>query len=133
MRTLYGPTGQVNIREERTAADAADWSPANTVDEDAGDVIFASREWEEVRAVAYFNGTVGGSETVTVQPIREMRAPDGSKFWIDLPEVVLAGQGGTDMVLTDGARVAFRISALTLGTADSVTLILTGGNYSRET
>lgn len=140
---LFGHEGRTDVRVERGAADApaaGAWTPDNlnaneiSASVEADDVILAAAEWEDVRLVAYFNGSPGGAETVTVQPLRAVRVPVApGREWISAGDPIdLAPHGASSLVLTDGADYAFRITAVTLDSADDVTLFVTGGQRTRE-
>ena len=135
---LHGPQGSVLVRIGRTAADApvsGIWTPDNlNADEIAfpigpDDVILDGSDFEDVRLVAAFEGSVIGAETVTVKPLRALPSPGGplGRLWIVLADVVLAPQLGSDVIVINAGLMAFRIGALTLGTATNVNLAVTGG------
>ncbi len=128
------------VRATRAAADSpvsGDWTPDNlNADEsalDADDVILLSADWEDVRLVAIFVGSTDASETVDVLPLRAIPDAVGSlgRRWIPLDSVTLAPDLGNELVLVDGGLIAFRITAITLGTATSVNLVVTGGAERR--
>ncbi len=116
---------------------SGDWTPDNlNADESAlsaDDVILEAAEWEDVRVVAFFETAVNGTETVDVTPLRALpNAPSPSgRLWVPLAPVTLAPQLGSSLVRVDAGLIAFRITALTLGTATKVGIIVTGGAYRR--
>lgn len=139
-RILHGAQGRAAVREGRAVIDAADWTPDNLSAGETGggvvadDVILEGRGWEEVRVVAFFNGAKSGAETTTVQPLRSIRVPGAApgREWV--PEgaaLVLAPHGTISAVIPADADLAFRATALTLGTATSLTLFVTGGKRVR--
>jgi hypothetical protein len=136
IQKLFGPDGSARIRDNRVAIDAIGWTPDNVVN-DAGapdSVLLDAHEWETVRLVARFNGSVNGTETVDVTPLIAVPDPEAptSRLWSAMPTVTLAPQLDNDEVVVQGHKAGFRIDVLTLGTATSVDIIVTGGQFRRR-
>lgn len=140
---LFGETGRAVVRLERTAIDApasGAWTPDNLNAAEisggvvADDVILRASDWEDVRVVAEFTGSFTGSETVTVQPLRSVYATAvPGRVWVPIGDPVdLAPHLGSSLVLADGGDLAFRITALTLDGGTNVTLLVTGGQMTRD-
>lgn len=129
---LLGQEGAVVVRAV-TAADAASWTPAD--EGDPNSFIFKGSDWEDINLLAVFRGTTGGTETVTVEVLIGIPDPENNNalIWV---------QEGTDLsglshlaynrIQIDGHYVAFRIPSLTLDSADSFDLMVTGGVARRR-
>lgn len=143
-KVLYGSDGVARVRAERAAADAPAagvWTPDNlNADEIAAplvadDVTLRGHDWQTVRLVARFGGTPDGSESVEVETliaVPDPTDPIGARSWVTLPKVTLAPALATMEVLIRGHNAAFRITDLTLGTATSVSIDVTGGQHKAE-
>jgi len=135
-RILFAAGGRANVRETRTAADVAGWDPDNlsageiSAEVVADDVTFHADDWEDVHIVAQWAGTPGGSEEVTIQPLRAVwKATAPGRDWVpfDAP-VTLNAAAPSARVAVNRGDTAFRISSLTLLLgADDVTLLVTSG------
>lgn len=136
-RKLLGVGGSVNVRATRTAADGATWSPDNLSGGETGagivadDVTLLGEDWESVYVIAEFAGAPGGTETVTIQPLRAVwKSAAPGRDWIPFgAAIVIAApaNGKSALVAINRAATALRITALTLGGATSVTLRVTSG------
>lgn len=139
---IHGPRGRIDARLERVAVDApaaGDWTPDNlNADEiseplEADDVTLRADIWEDVRVLALFNGTNGGSESVTLQALRAVWVEGAARRWIPLGDpFVLTPDADSELVLADGADLGFRITDLTLDTSDSVTVAVLAGALARN-
>lgn len=138
---VYGPTGRVDVRTGRTVADSpvsGDWTPDNrNADESAetpDSLTLRADRWEDIRVMANFTGTPGGAETITIQAIRSVwQAAVPGRFWIPIGDpIVLSPTLQSDLVLTDGCDVAFRITNLSLNGGTDVELVALGGQVSRS-
>lgn len=136
-RRLYGRDGIVTVRDARDAVDASDWTPDNlSAGEISGGVTTDSvtldaREWEDLRVVACFTKLGVPDPGGSVGVFLLMSIPDATgtcgRLWREMgTAVTLTSTISTLLEEIDGHDVAVRIDALTLGTADAVTLKITG-------
>ena len=130
-RRLYNTDGNAVVREARTAADAADWTPNNlSAGEISGgvvayDVCLDAREWSSVRLYPEFVGTPVGTPAVTVEPLIALDSASG-RIWSAMSAVAM-NAGKYQDVVVNGHFVAFRITILALNGTTSVSLHVTGG------
>jgi len=133
---LYGVGGVATVRSLRDAVDAADWTPDNlSVGEIGGGVTADSvtldaREWSFLRVIADFSLSglpdPGGSLDVfllmsTYDPTAPM-----ARRWKEMGTTITLTDGvSSDIEDINGHDIAVRIDALTLGTADAVTIRFT--------
>lgn len=137
-KRVYSEDGIAILREERTAADAAAWTPDNlSAGEISGgvtadDVTLDAREWSAVNLYVDFVDAggaphAGGTVTVsTLFSVRDDGATNGRR-WKERD--VVTDMTGLDVssIDVDGHNVAFRIDALALGGATNASLKVTGG------
>ena len=129
---LIGQEGSVVVRGV-SAADAAEWTPAS--EESPDTVIFKGFDWEDVNLVAVFRGTTGGAETATVEMLIGIPDPEnnGALIWVqDSTDLSGLSHLAYKRVQIDGHFVAFRVSSLTLDSATSLDLMVTGGVARRR-
>lgn len=122
---LYSPNASATVRSGVTSADAGSWTPES--EGTPTDFILDAREWETVRLVA--DNT--GANTVSVQPLRSMwQAAEPGRSWATLGSAInTMAVGEMAEIATEGGFVAFRVTAVSAGTA---TLRVTGGKKRRN-
>lgn len=125
---LYNTDGRAACRSARVAADAATWLPSDEVT--PSDFIFDGRPWEKIQVRPEFATAPGGTGTVTVQLLKAVKNASGLREWIEETAVAIPEGESADFVV-DGHLVAFRITALTLGSGTNVSIIATGGAWLR--
>lgn len=142
-KVLYASSGVARARSARAAVDAPAsgvWSPDNLNANEiaapltADDVTLRGHDWQDVRLVARFAGAPNGAESVEVEPLIAVPDPANptQRVWAVLPKETLAPNLDTGVVAIRGHDAAFRITALTLGTATSVSIDVTGGTHKAE-
>lgn len=141
---LYSQDAAATVRPDRTAADAATWTPDNLSAPEisggvvADDVTLDAREWAEVQVVVDFSDGSGGLVTggsVDLVPLIATPSPlaSGGRVWRALATISgLASSGISAAVPVNAHDVAFRISALTLSGAADVSVRVTGGKWAEE-
>jgi hypothetical protein len=122
---LYNTNGRAVCRSALIAADAGTWLP--TDESTPADHILDGRVWEKVQICPEFNVAPGGTGTITVQLLKAVPTATGRQ-WIAETAVAIPVGESADFVV-DGHLVAFRVTAVTLGTAASVSVIATGGAW----
>jgi hypothetical protein len=125
---LYNTDGRAVCRATRAAADAGTWLP--TDESVPANHILDGRPWEKVQVRPEFDIAPGGTGTVTVQLLKAVPRAGGGREWIEETAVAIAVNKSADFVI-DGHLVAFRITAVTLGTANNVSIVATGGMWLR--
>lgn len=143
-KRLYSQDATAPVREERTAADAAAWSPDNLSGGEVGagivadDVTLDAREWDDVRLVVDFTDGAGGLVTGgSVDVVPMISTPNDlastGRVWRDLAAISGLASGAVSAdVPVRGHDVAFRLSAVTLSGAVDATLRVTGGSWAGE-
>lgn len=133
---LYGVGGVATLRSLRDAVDASDWTPDHlSAGEISGgvvadDVTLDAREWTSLRVIANYSllgvPDPGGSvDIMLLMAIPDPTASNG-RIWKELgTTITLTGTISYVVQTVDGHDIAARIDALTLGTADAVTLQVT--------
>lgn len=138
-KRLHGPGGIADVRLNRTAADAASWTPENEGTPD--DVILDAREWETVRLVADFhdaNDNIVAGGTVTLTPLIGVRDYQGSsaigRRWVEGTQIAGATVTSWLEVPVEGHLLSFRINSLALAGAHHFDIRVTAGKkFYRET
>jgi len=126
---LYNTDGRAACRSARTAVDAATWLPSD--ESVPSDFIFDGRPWEKIQVRPEFATAPGGTGSVTVQLLKAVPNASGVREWIEESPPVAIGETESADFVVDGHLVAFRITALTLGTGTNVSVIATGGTWLR--
>lgn len=141
-KRLYSQDAAVVVRPNRAASDAADWTPDNlSAGEISAGVIaeavtLDAREWDDVQLVADWEklgvADVGGALTIEILIATPDAISTVGRRWRILSTVASLTTGITALAAVRGHDAAFRITALTLGTADKVQLKVTGGTRARR-
>jgi hypothetical protein len=99
-------------------------------------VTLDAREWDDVQLVADWEKLgvpdAGGALTIEVLIATPDAISTVGRRWRILSTVASLTSGITALAAVRGHDSAFRITALTLGTADKVQLKVTGGNRARR-
>ena len=141
-KRLYSQDAAITVRPDRAVADAANWTPDNlSAGEISGGIIadtvtLDGREWDDIQLIADWEKTgapdVGGSANVEVlistpDPISTL-----SRRWRIIATISGLTSGISALAGIRGHDSAFRITSLTMGTADKVQLRVTGGTRARR-
>lgn len=141
-KRLYSQDASITVRPNRAVADASDWSPDNlSAGEISGGivadtVILDGREWDDVQLVADWEllgvPDAGGSMNISVL----ISTPDSispvGRRWRVIATISSLTSGISALAGIRGHDSAFRITSLTMGTADKVQLRVTGGTRARR-
>lgn len=128
---LLGPDGAAKVRSARTAADAATWTPE--VEGAPKNFILDARDFDSVRVTPVFldgSGAIVNGNSVSIDPlimIPDARSTTGGRIWRQLPSTGSVTDGAVAEIAACAHFCAFRITAVSLGTATSVDLVVTGG------
>ena len=141
-KRLYSQDASITVRPNRAVADAADWTPDNlSAGEISGGivadtVILDGREWDDVQLVADWEllgvPNAGGSAAIEVLISTPDSISPRGRRWRIIATISSLTSGISALAGIRGHDSAFRITALTMGTADKVQLRVTGGTRARR-
>ena len=126
LKKLYNTNGRAVVRTV-TAIDAATWDPDDA--STPNDEILDARAWEKLQIRPEFDVAPGGTGTISVQLLKAVPTASGRE-WIEESAVAIPVGESADFTV-DGHLISFRVTALTLGTASSVSIVATGGMWLR--
>ena len=130
MQRLYNTDGSAVVRSGLAAADAGAWLPTDP----SGLDVLDAREWEDVQVTPVFRdvaGAVTDGTSVSITPLIAVYDAAAGKVWRELTAVA----GLTDNVLATissrGHEVSFRVTAVVLGAAITVDIVVVSGTRDR--